>query len=381
MSNISLLIGLKNNLDYTKFFYEHTRSIYPNEEICFVSYGSTDGTHEWLNQLKDRNVKYFISDETKTLADAYNKAAQIATQEYVAYLHNDMVLSDIFISNLLSDLTNTTVVAYTTVEPPVFGYHERPGKIVKDFGIDTVNYNDGMFQSFNKYHLSNDNLELINWDTQKDGISFFISVHRETLLSMGGLDNLFNPFFCEDDDLIRRFKLNNLDMKISLKALCYHFVSKTSRFSEEFKHTTKNIEFNSNRNYIRKWGCRTEAPKYNIVALITNPNVELLYHIEPFFDKILMDNDQIKNHYLQHEQNNTKINLSNKIQNTNTNIDSNYSILNIDGSKFDRNDLIFINNIMNEISKINAIGQHQIGNLTLQINSLEDHQKELIKNA
>ena len=101
MSNISLLVGLKNNLDYTKFFYDHTRSIYPNAEICFVSYGSTDGTHEWLNQLKDRNVKYFISDETKTLADAYNKAAQIATQEYVAYLHNDMVLSDIFISNLI----------------------------------------------------------------------------------------------------------------------------------------------------------------------------------------------------------------------------------------------------------------------------------------
>lgn len=381
MSNISLLIGLKNNLDYTKFFYSHTRSMYPNTEICFVSYGSTDGTHEWLNQLKDQNIRYFISDETKTLADAYNKATQIATKEYVVYLHNDMVLSDTFISNLLSDLTQTTVVAYTTVEPPIFGYHERPGKIVKDFGTDTMGYNDDVFQNFNKYYLSNHNPKLINWDTQKDGISFFISVHRETLLNMGGLDNLFNPFFCEDDDLIRRFKLNNLDMKISLKALCYHFVSKTSRFSEEFKNTTQNIEFNSNRNYIRKWGCRTEAPKYNIVARIANPNIELLYHVEPFFDKVLMHNDQIKTQYLQHEQNNTKINLSDKIQNTNANINSDYSILNINGSKFDRNDFVTLNNIMNEISKINTVGKYHIGNLTLQINSLEDHQKELIKNA
>ena len=107
----------------------------------------------------------------------------------------------------------------------------------------------------------------------------------------------------------------------------------------------------------------------------------MVYHVEPFFDKILIDNDQIKSQYLQHEQKNTKINLTDKIQNINANIDSNYSILNIDGSKFDRNDFIFINNIMNEISKINSLGQHQIGNLTLQINSLEDHQKELIKNA
>lgn len=381
MSNISLLIGLKNNLDYTKFFYEHTRSIYPNTEICFVSYGSTDGTHEWLANLNDSSVRYFIADETKTLADAYNKAAQIATKEYVVYLHNDMVLSDTFVPNLLSDLTETRVVAYTTVEPPIFGYHERPGKIVKNLGIDTISYNNDMFQDFNKYHLSNNNIELINWDTQKDGISFFISVHRETLLSMGGLDNLFNPFFCEDDDLIRRFKLNNLDMKISLKSLCYHFVSKTSRFSEEFKYTTQNIEVNSNRNYIRKWGCRTEAPKYNIVALIDNPNIDLIYHIEPFFDKILIDNDQIKTQYLQHEQNNTKINLSDKIQNTTTNIDSNYSIVNINGSKFDRQDFITINNIMNEISKINALGKYHTGNLTLQINTLVDHQKELIKNA
>jgi GT2 family glycosyltransferase len=379
MSEMSILVGLRNNLDYTRAFYQKTRETYPDAEICFVSYGSTDGTHEWLNQLNDRSVKSFISNETKTLADAYNKATEIATKEYVVYAHNDMVFSDTFISDLLKDLNHNSVIAYTTVEPPVFAHHIKPGKIIHNCGDDFTNYDNENFQNFNRENAAT-NPGLLDWDT-KTNISFFISVHRETLLNMGGLDNLFDPFFCEDDDLTRRFNLNNLDMKISLKALCYHFVSKTSRFSEEFKNTTQNIEFNSNRNYIRKWGCRTEAPKYNIVAFIANPNIDLVYHIEPFFDKILIDNDQIKSQYLQHEQNNTKINLSDKIQNTNTNIDSNYSILNIDGSKFDRNDFIFINNIMNEISKINSLGQHQIGNLTLQINSLEDHQKELIKNA
>ena len=50
-NNISLLVGLKNNLDYNKHFYDTTRELYPNVELCFVSYGSTDGTHEWLETL------------------------------------------------------------------------------------------------------------------------------------------------------------------------------------------------------------------------------------------------------------------------------------------------------------------------------------------
>ena len=56
--NISLLVGLKNNLDYNKHFYLTTRELYPDVEICFVSYGSTDGTHEWLNSLNDKNFRY-----------------------------------------------------------------------------------------------------------------------------------------------------------------------------------------------------------------------------------------------------------------------------------------------------------------------------------
>jgi hypothetical protein len=75
--NISLLIGLKNNLDYNKHFYETTRALYPDVEICFVSYGSTDETHEWLDTLQDNNLKYFYSDEQKTFSDTFNKAAEL----------------------------------------------------------------------------------------------------------------------------------------------------------------------------------------------------------------------------------------------------------------------------------------------------------------
>ena len=62
---ISTLVGLKNNLDYSKKFYKRFREVYPTEELCFVSYGSNDGTHEWLDYLNDENLKYY---------DALNKS-------------------------------------------------------------------------------------------------------------------------------------------------------------------------------------------------------------------------------------------------------------------------------------------------------------------
>jgi hypothetical protein len=58
--NLSLLVGLKNNLEYTEQFYETTRALYPSVEICFVSYGSTDGTNEWLNKINDAYVKVLL---------------------------------------------------------------------------------------------------------------------------------------------------------------------------------------------------------------------------------------------------------------------------------------------------------------------------------
>lgn len=370
MNNISLLVGLKNNLSYTKFFYNHTRSKFPGIEICFVSYGSTDGTHEWLKNLNDDNVKFFFSDKTKTLADAYNKATEISTKDYVVYAHNDMIFSQDFIHNLQPHLNPNRIIAYTTVEPPIFGYHIRPGKIVKDFGLDTESF---MQEDFYNYSVLVDK-NLIDWDTQ-DGISFFICSPKNVLMDMGGLDNLFDPFFCEDDDLIRRFKLQNLEMKICLNAFCYHFVSKTSRFSEEFQNKTQKLEYNSNRNYIRKWGCRTEAPKYNIGAEIVNCNKQILYYIEPFFSTLVVTDNALINDYINTEQNNTKIELSTKFIK-----EISGSKISIDADKFDNQDFSNITNIMHIIQKINQHGLYKIGNLDLHIKDLVDIQNTLLIN-
>jgi GT2 family glycosyltransferase len=249
-NNISLLVGLKNNLDYNKHFYETTRELYPDVELCFVSYASTDGTNEWLDTLTDNNLNYFYSTESKTFSDTFNKAAELATKDYVAYLHNDIVLAPGFLENLEKHVSDNNVVAYTTIEPPIFSDHERPGKIIHDLGDSLETFDKDALYEFVKTK------QLKYLDKIEPGITFFMCMPRVKLLELGGMDNLFNPMFCEDDDLIRRWEMLGMNCFTALDSICYHFVSKTSRFSEEYQHRTKQIENNSIKNFIRKWGSR-----------------------------------------------------------------------------------------------------------------------------
>jgi GT2 family glycosyltransferase len=374
MHNISLLIGLKNNLEYTKYFYKTTRDLYPSIELCFVSYGSTDGTHEWLDSLNDSFVKIFYSNESKTLSDTYNKAAEISTKEYVVFLHNDIVLSQNFIENLEKFSARDIIISYTTIEPPIFAGHERPGKIIKDFGVDIESFDiHGMYEFSN--NLQKDNLGIIDGD-----ITFFMCISRETLIKIGGLDNLYSPMFCEDDDLIKRLGLLNLRFSTSLNSICYHFVSKTSRFSKEYESKTKQIEYKSNLNFIRKWGHRNSKVKYDIGYVVNNCGVQHLASLEPLCDTIYLRDelDLIIPEYISTEQKNTKFDLSKKVKQLYTNKPSNNIIVEIDARELDQrlfNLLLMLPEIIKESGEV---GEFQLDGLKVTINSMETYEDRLV---
>lgn len=307
--SISLLVGLKNNLEYSKVFYQTTRDLYPNVEIVFVSYGSTDETHQWLDALEDNNVKYYYSDAGKSLSDTYNKCISIATMEYVAFLHNDIILTPGFVENLEKNLEKKTAITYTTIEPPIFTKNERPGKLIQDFGDSIDNVDIQALYRFSLERQKKDKDKLVN------GAFFFMCLNRSVLLELGGFDNLFSPMFCEDDDLIYRLRLFGLELKTCLDAICYHFVSKTSRFSEEYIDRTKKIERNSNRNFFRKWTFNfssTNRLKYDIAFCVKNCSIAILEQIEPFCSVVYVDCDYEE--YIQKEKEFTKIDLSQRIR-------------------------------------------------------------------
>lgn len=310
----SLLIGLKNNLDYTRHVYAHTRRLYPTLEIVLVSYNSIDGTHAWLDELADPYVRYYYDTTDRTLSDTYNKAIELATGEYVIFAHNDMVLAPGFIEALAVLQAPDRVVCYTTVEPPVFADDPRPGKIVRDFGTDPETFQGEAFTAFARGQQRQQELTGQHVADRAQP-SFFLCAARALLLELGGLDPLFAPMFCEDDDLLLRLRLHGLTTVVSLDAICYHFVSKTSRFSAEYRALTRQIEGQSNRNFVRKWGFRPNGPvqqTYDIGLVVPGADQAVLHRLEPWCRTLYTDADTEA--YRQAEQPATAIDLRTRLK-------------------------------------------------------------------
>lgn len=375
MSQISTLVGLKNNLDYSQKFYKRFREIYPNEELCFVSYGSNDGTHEWLDSLNDVNLKYFYSDDKKTFSDTFNKCAEIATKEFIVFCHNDIVMLGGWLENIEKHLNKSTAVSYTTIEPPIFAGHDRPGKIIKDFGLEFDEVDYVGLEKFVKETQSEYK------DKTSNGSAFFIAQHRGIYLSIGGMDNLYSPMFCEDDDILYRLELLGIKTIVSLDSIVYHFVSKTSRFSEEHKNNTKIIENKSILNKVRKWGRLSldkQSHTYDVGLIIPNCNTELLKSVEPFVSNLYVDCDFIK--VIDEQQIDTKINLSKKIKPINSVRENDIIILVKDSTKFNNDDFSLLANISSFISneQVRIGSTFDFQNFTFNVKNKNTYEHKLV---
>ena len=373
---ITLLIGLKNNLEYSKYFYKTTRDLYPNLPLIFVSYGSSDGTHEWMQDLvfNDKFTKIHFSNENKTLSDTYNKAAELCETEYFAFAHNDMVLAPGFIEEISKYLAPNTTVTYTTIEPGVFEAHSRAGKYVFHLGNDIEAFDSKKFSYIVEEYKNNKKMPEIT-----NGWAFFMAMNTKEYLDMGGMDNLFNPMFCEDDDLYLRLKLKKYNFIVANKALCYHFVSKTSRYSDEFKNKTFDIEVNSNSNFVRKWGFRNSQynKRYKKIAVIFNCIDHAIINLEPWFDCIYVDSDlpEIAYSYVNEMQKNTKYNLLERVKffiKNEFNEKDHEIVVYIDARQVTMDDINVIHNLNDIITETNDIGIFEVSNLKIVINKINE---------
>ena len=283
-------------------------------------------------------------------------------------MHNDIVVAPNFLENIEKYAQKDRVIGYTTYEPPIFKDHSRPGKVIIDFGRD--------LETFDKRFYNFANQEIIEYkDGITQGISFFMCLSRDVFLEIGGFDNLFNPYYSEDDDIIKRLKLKGLECFTSLDSIVYHFVSKTSRFSEEAKLNTQRIEQNSNRNFIRKWGSMNSQNRFNVGLIVENCTQELLYHLEPWADRVYVDTDtQI---YIKNEQSKTNFDLRERVH-TFDDDKNNDILISFDGSKLDNNQFEIIRNLQNILGNTSPGETYEIGIFNIYVHTLNNEIESLI---
>jgi len=363
--NITFVLAAYNNLNLTQECYKRLRQIYTDAPLVISSGGSSDGTKEWLESLEDENLSFFHDDDRLTFSQTYNAGIDLVDTEKLVLIHNDMVIGEGFLEAIERLLTENMILSYTTIEPPIFKDHVRPGKVILDLGSDFDDFDDVHFNNYVQQFKDKDNLY--------EGAVFFMSAYKKTFLDLNGFDGLnFFPCFCEDDDFLIRAKLKGYELKTCDSAISYHFVSQTSRYSEDIKNNRSEIELCSNRNFVRKWGLESSTFnniikyqgidnfKYNYyrIGLISN-HKNVLTTLEPFIDKI--KTDEIPEDYILDLQPTTRFDLKSKFENT-----DDVDVVLSYGEVLTMDDLNIIRKIRMDLPKY-EIGTHQIGNWIVEI--------------
>mgnify|MGYP001472717663 FL=1 len=262
---ISIIIPTYNNFDYLKLCIKslNNNSKHRHELIFHINDGS-DGTIEFI---KNNGYKYTYSETNIGLCSSINKAAQLASFDYILYSHDDMYFcpdwDDVLINEIKSINHEKFYLSGTMIEA-------NSGHIVCNFG-DTINnfkekellskYNDINFYDHQGTHFAPHLVSKKMWD------------------KVGGFSEEFNPGIGSDPDFnmklwkegVRIFKGLN-DFKV------YHFGSLTTRKKKNL------IQNRGDKTFLKKWGITTKffkkhylksKTKYN--GPLNEPNVTIGY--------------------------------------------------------------------------------------------------------
>lgn len=414
------VVGLLDSLVANTQFKKH--------EVLVLIDSDNQNTYEKLLDYRKEKPNIKIHQNNTGHRIGYQKNISIlfenATNEIVCYLQSDMIVSPGFDKYFLEALDGNTnrVITMARIEPPV--HPPSPEKITKSFGLTPGEFKYDEFMEFAK-KLTKENRPLIYGHFAPFGL------YKKTYFDvLGGFDTRFR---CsrEDSDFIIRLAACNLDALETWNASVYHYTCVSSRGKGWYKSDDKKVEITNGwqgkadqeelKRFIRKWGYfgHEYKPKYKShlsVDINAAPDLNLLSSIEPYFDTITLNDEQVKNtlvslidynsHYFTNQRwkytqkdweklrstfmgkdAEEKIRFSNSInseKNEDIFIESDmYSL--IKGIKLKSNEDFIINSntIFHDLKLTNPNnykGTYEIGNFKININNLEDYNKKHLNN-
>tara|TARA_R110000823_G_scaffold224013_1_gene352064 strand:- start:47 stop:1219 length:1173 start_codon:yes stop_codon:yes gene_type:complete len=388
MNKITFCIPSKDNLRYLKMAIASilTNSELDNEILVWLD-SDNDNTSSWLDSM---NIQYLVnsSPEPRGIAVGYNECIKAATTDIVCMFHADMYMAKGFDVNLVKYLKPKVVVAATRIEPPLHPTGKE--KIIGDYGMYPEDFKKQQFDDF----VEQTKLEYLN--TTTSGIFAPWCCYKSDIMDINLHDETFHSYH-EDSDIFNRMILNNIKCIQSWDSLVYHFTCRGGQFQDGIAQVTTNPKFhlmksNAQRNYIRKWGSWIKndefqhpiiIPKYNIAIEVTSCNSQLLELLEPWCDRIYIDDEMgvLFAHYYETEQPNTLYDLKTRVMTSSYNdiLGENDIVVKINKTSFTQQDYNLIQNLSAIIQDSGELGTFKLGNLEITINHLETYEKNLIK--
>ena len=290
------VLGLLNSLVDNTEFEKH-------EVLILIDSDNQNQYEAFLEYRKDKpNIKIYKNEGDRI---GYQRNISIlfshAKNDIVVYLQADMVVGNKFDYYFLEALNENknAIITLARIEPPI--HPSSPEKITKSFGLTPEEFRYEDFMEFSK-KLQEENRPMI-W-----GHFAPFGLYKETYFEvLGGFDTRFR---CsrEDSDFIIRINACGLDAIETWNAHVYHYSCVSSRGKDWYKKDDEEVSIKNKwqeiadqeelKRFIRKWGYfgHEYKPKYNtslIIDVNTVPHLELLIQIEPYFDKIILNDKHI----------------------------------------------------------------------------------------
>jgi glycosyltransferase involved in cell wall biosynthesis len=393
MEKITFCIPSKNNLRYLKTCIKSIRknAYRPDHEIIVFVDSDNDGTVEWLVENSDKyNVDYFVNPklgkELYGIGKAYDHCIELSTTDVFMIFHADMILGKDADYNAFNQLQKKTVVCSTRIEPPL---HPNAGeKILMDFGVWPEEFKEEAFSEF----VSRENKS----SQVTEGIFAPWMMYKEDYLILGGHDPILKSAR-EDSDIFNRMLLAGFSFVQPWSSLVYHFTGRGGQFQHGSVGQKKDEEWqqlmnSSTREFIRKWGSNVKhtslmkpivSPKYNIGFAIKHCNLQLLDTLEPWCDRIYIDDEMgvLFASYYEYEHKRTSYDLKKRVLTLGYQDPHEYDdvVVEIDGKAFSNQDFQVLQQLPDILQEQGQPGKFKLGNMTISIYRLEEGQNSLIQ--
>lgn len=212
----SIVILTRNELEFTRRCVDSIRQ-YTNEpyELIFVDNGSTDGTIEYLENLKDATV--IRNPINLGFGAGCNQGMNIAKGEYIVLLNNDTLVTPGWLTRLITRVES---------DPTVGMVGPRSNYVVGPQLITPAPYGEDLSQlSAYAAELAEENAGSSSPTLRLVG--FCVLMKRAVVERIGGFDERFGLGNCEDDDFCIRAWAAGFRLLICHDVFIHHFGSRT----------------------------------------------------------------------------------------------------------------------------------------------------------
>ncbi len=256
----SIIILTYNNLEYTRVCLESIKQYTRKNtyEIIVIDNASTDGTAQYLKEIKD--IKVILNKENLGFPKGCNEGINFADKENdILFLNNDTVVTTNWLDNLKTCLYSDKKIGAVGA---VCNKNENRQGV--DFPYDSLEEMQKLTQENN---ISNKD----KWEEKVFLIGFCILIKREVINKIKELDENYSPGYIEDNDLSLRIVKMGYKLMLCHDVFIHHYLGTAFRkdLNKFYSILYKNRDY-----FYNKWKFNTfsfDDIKSASYPLIKNP--------------------------------------------------------------------------------------------------------------